>query len=333
MKRTGSATGVMIKRTTLPELFSLWSKYGENWQWHNPFTTPPWLKSWWRHFGADNESLILLVSEGTRPLGVAPLMVRRGIARFIGSIDLCDTGDFIAAPGGRDFFSREILGFLEAEGVHCLTLERVRPDSLVYHDLVPAAREKGWRVSVTQETASVQTDLPASWEEYIQSLVGKQRHEVRRKLRRANEAGVRVQSNARTGSETEAAMDSFVHLFRQSREDKKKFMTDAREGFFRTLAAELSQFDMLSLHTLTVNDSQVAAVFCVEIGKTTYLYNNGFDPRFRTISLGVVSKIETIRASIEAGKAVYDFLGGTERYKFHLGGMEVPLMKCIIQRE
>lgn len=128
-------------------------------------------------------------------------------------------------------------------------------------------------------------------------------------------------------------MDLFVHLFRQSREDKKEFMTDAREGFFRTLATELSQFGMLSLYTLTVNDTQAAAVFCVEIGKTTYLYNNGFDPRFRGISLGVVSKIQTIRTSIEAGQAVYDFLGGTERYKFHLGGMEIPLMKCIIQRE
>lgn len=333
MKRTGQATGVMIKRATLPELFSLWSTYGVSWQWHNPFTTPPWLSSWWHHFAADNKLLILMVLEGTRPLGVAPLMVRHGIARFIGSIDLCDTGDFISAPGTRDSFFREILCFLEAEGVHCLKLERVRPDSMVYRGLIPAAREEGWRVSAVPKTASVETDLPGSWEQYIQRLTAKQRHEVRRKLRRANEAGVRVQRIIRTVSETKAAMDSFVHLFRQSREDKKEFMTEAREGFFRTLAAQLAQFGMLSLHTFTVNDTPAAAVICVGIGKTTYLYNNGYDPRFRTISLGLVSKIETIRTSIEAGQTVYDFLGGTERYKFHLGGMEIPLIKCIIQRE
>ena len=330
IKRTGQRAEVTVKRVALAELFALWAEYGDSWQWNNPFITPPWLRSWWCHFADENELLLLLVSEDKRPLGVAPLMLKNGIARFIGSIGLCDTGDFIAAPGARDFFSREILRFLEAEGIHSLNLEQVRPDSLVYGNFIPTARAEGWQVSVIPQAVSVQMDLPASWEEYLQRLAGKQRHEVKRKLRRANDAG--VQCVVRTTPETAQAMDSFVHLFRQSREDKKEFMTDAREGFFRSLAVELSQSGMLSLLCLTINDEPAAAVFCVEIGKTTYLYNNGFDPRFRAISLGMVSKIVTIRSSIEAGQMVYDFLGGTERYKYQLGGTEIPLMKCIVER-
>ena len=66
---------------------------------------------------------------------------------------------------------------------------------------------------------------------------------------------------------------------------------------------------------------------------TIYLYNNGFDPRFRAVSVGLVSKILTIRASIEAGQSVYDFLSGTERYKYQLGGVEIPLLQCIIERK
>lgn len=332
MKRTGQAAGITVDRVTLPELFTLWSQFGASWQWNNPFITPPWLQSWWRHFADDNEPLMLVVAEDKRPLGVAPLMVKNGIARFIGSIDLCDTGDFVAAPGAADFFSRQILRFLEAEGIQCLTLERVRPDSLSYRNFLPTARAEGWRTSAVSQAVSVQMELPASWEQYLERLAGKQRHEVRRKLRRANDAGVLGQSVVRRAPEVAAAMDLFVDLFRQSREDKMEFMTRSREGFFRSLAAELLDFNMLYLLSLTLDEEPAAAVFCVEVGKTTYLYNNGFTPRFRGISLGVVSKLATIRSSIEAGQMVYDFLGGTEKYKYQLGGTEIPLMKCVIER-
>ena len=98
-------------------------------QWHNPFVTPPWLKAWWRHFSDDNESLLLLVSAGNRPLGVAPLMVRNGTARFMGSTDLCDSGDFVVANGTQELFFQEILRYLEKEGINRLVLEQVRPDS------------------------------------------------------------------------------------------------------------------------------------------------------------------------------------------------------------
>ncbi|MGW8194639.1 MAG: GNAT family N-acetyltransferase, partial [Desulforhopalus sp.] len=168
---------------------------------------------------------------------------------------------------------------------------------------------------------------------YLQGLGSKQRHEVRRKMRRVNEAGMLRQCIARTVPETAQVMDAFIQLFRRSREDKKEFMTAARELFFRTLAFELSQSGMLNLFITTMDGELAAAIFCVELGKTTYLYNNGFIPRFRDISLGLVSKIATIRSSIEGGQAVYDFLGGTERYKYQLGGTEIPLMKCTIERE
>jgi len=332
MKRSGWTTGVTVNRVTIAKLFALWSEYGDSWQWNNPFSTPPWLKSWWDHFADNSELLLLLVTEGKRPLGVAPLMLKDGIARFIGSIDLCDTGDFIAAPGSRDIFCRKILHFLEAEGLRSLCLEQVRPDSLVYGNFIPIARAAGWQVSVIPQACSLQMDLPATWEEYLLRLSNKQRHEVRRKLRRANEAGVLGQFVVKTAPETVEAIDSFVDLFRQSRGDKMEFMTNAREGFFRSLAAELSQFGMLYLLFLTINDEPAAAGFCIEIDKTTYLYNNGYDPRFRAISVGLVSKISTIRSSIEAGQMVYDFLGGAERYKYQLGGKEIPLMKCIVER-
>ena len=186
-------------------------------------------------------------------------------------------------------------------------------------------------MSVKPVGISLEMDLPESWEAYLDALAGKQRHEVRRKLRRVAEAGDLTLRTVRTPAETDAAMDDFLHLFRRSRPDKLRFMTPGREAFFRSLAAGLARAGMLNLTVLEIDHRPAASTLCVDLGRTTYLYNNGFDPAFRGVSIGIVSKLMTIRASIESGRGVYDFLSGTERYKYQLGGKEVLLSRCVVE--
>jgi hypothetical protein len=61
------------------------------------------------------------------------------------------------------------------------------------------------------------------------------------------------------------------------------------------------------------------------------LYNNGYEPRFRSLSLGLISKVLTIKDSIERRRERYDFLKGTEAYKQRLGGRPVPLYRCRVE--
>ena len=49
------------------------------------------------------------------------------------------------------------------------------------------------------------------------------------------------------------------------------------------------------------------------------------------MSVGVLSKALCIRDSIERGKKRFDFLKGDEHYKYHLGGQEVQLYRCLIK--
>jgi len=332
-KRNQITKEMTVRKATLAEIHTLWLNYGHIWRWQNPFVTPPWLKSWWNTFSGKNEPLLIVISADNEPLGFAPLMSRNGTARFMGSIDLCDTGDFIVAPGKEDLFFSTLLGFLASEGIHRLILEPVRPDSLVCLDMVNVASHSDWNVYLVAHGTSLQMELPSTWEEYLQNLDRKQRHEVRRKLRRLGEAGVLKQYSLRKLSEVEQIMDLFLQLFRQSRSDKDTFMTESREVYFRTLADELASAGMLNMLLLTLDDEPAAAVFCVENRNTVYLYNNGYNPRFRGISMGVISKLITIRSSIESGQQRYDFLNGTERYKYHLGGKEVPLSTCTMEKE
>jgi CelD/BcsL family acetyltransferase involved in cellulose biosynthesis len=322
---------VRVTPVTMSDLPGLRFPGDQPWPQRNPFVTPAWLTAWWTYFGRNHRPLILRVDVRGRMAGVAPLMVQNGTARFMGSEDLCDHGDFPSNPFHREVFFSALLRHLKDMGVHRLMLASVRPDSAVLRWIVPAAHAAGCRVSVLPKGVSMEMGLPASWEAYLGALEGKQRHEVRRKLRRASEAGRMTLRTVQHAAEASAGMDGFLRLFRRSRPDKRRFLTPEREAFFRALADELSRAGMLRLNLIEIDNRPAAATFCVHLGNTTYLYNSGFDPVFRNISIGIVSKLMSIRESIENGFEVYDFLNGTERYKYRLGGKEVSLSSCVVE--
>ena len=91
-------------------------------------------------------------------------------------------------PGGKRNSAKSLLDYVSREGVTRIELGPVRPDSAVMTGLVPHARGRGWPVASETEDVLFETDLPPSWEEYLDRLSGKQRHEVRRKLRRLQQS-------------------------------------------------------------------------------------------------------------------------------------------------
>jgi len=256
--------------------------------------------------------------------------LREGKASFVGSADVCDYLDFVIVPGrGQEFFG-VLLDHLVHQGIMHLDLRSLRPDSTVLTDLVGVARNRGCEVSCKPEDVTVEMDLPGTWDEYLLSLNGKQRHEIRRKLRRLNEAG---NINYRVVEDMEAVRDvmgTFFTLFRENREDKADFMTDRMASFFESLAESMAEVNMLRLCVLELDSTPAAALMCFDYNTTVYLYNSGYDHRFSPLSVGALSKALSIKDSIQRGRKKYDFLKGAEIYKSRMGGKEVPLYRCQI---
>ncbi|MBA7679599.1 hypothetical protein ES703_87898 [subsurface metagenome] len=263
-------------------------------------------------------------------IGIAPLLLEGEEAFFMGSTDVCDYLDFIVAPGSEHGFFNTLLHDLRQKGVRRLDLKLVRRDSTVLTHLVDIARDRGYEVSCRVEDVSLELDLPTTWEEYLGMLTAKQRHEIKRKLRRLGEMG---EVNYRIIEDSEAvpdAIDIFLRLFRESREDKKIFMTVQRESFFRSMAKAMTQARLLKSGILELDVLPVAAIMCFDYNNTMYLYNSGYDPQYSSLSIGLISKVLCIKDSIERGRRKFDFLKGGEQYKYHLGGREVPLFNCQI---
>ncbi len=263
-------------------------------------------------------------------VGIAPLLLKGTDAFFIGSDDLCDCLDFIIAPGRENDFFNILLNDLNRRGISRLTLRGLRPDSTVLTYLVGMARERGYEVSCAVENVSLELDLPSTWDEYLGMLSRKQRHEVRRKLRRIREAG---QVNYRTVEDSRDvpnAMEIFLNLFRQSSGEKATFINARRESFFRSLAKAMAQVRLLRLGILELDSWPIAAVMCFDYRNRVYLYNSGYDPQYASLSAGLISKILSIKDGIERHRRTFDFLKGGEDYKYRLGGKEIPLYDCRI---
>jgi CelD/BcsL family acetyltransferase involved in cellulose biosynthesis len=77
----------------------------------------------------------------------------------------------------------------------------------------------------------------------------------------------------------------------------------------------LAEQGKLRLYTMRIGSQAVASVYGIVHGGEFIYFQAGYDPDWRTHSVGLVLVGETFKDAIEAGLRGYDFLRGTEAYK------------------
>ena len=292
---------------------------------------PAWLKAWWGEFGSARAPYLWSVRHKDELIGIAPLMIEAETARLIGDSDVCDYLDVIVTPGQETEFFEVLLQHLRQRGITRLDLDSLRADSIAFNHLAAAAERLNYTVFSEPHDVSMELELPASWDEFLKQLTGKDRHEIRRKLRRLDEAAHVNFRVVESKAEVSKEIDLFLDLFKSNRADKSDFMTDQRASFFRSLANAMAEARILKLFFLELDEKPAAAVMCFDYQSKVYLYNNGYDNQYRSLSVGLLSKVFTIQDSIQRGKNKYDFLKGTEAYKQRLGGKPVQLYRCQVE--
>jgi CelD/BcsL family acetyltransferase involved in cellulose biosynthesis len=314
-----------VEKMTIESLFDVCNSTDTSLEWTCPFIHPAFMKSWWNHFRKNRKLLVLGIKENDELLGIAPLMEQSGCARFIGSPEVCDYQDVIVVPDKAQIVLTSLLNHLRQTGITRLCLGMVRSDSFVYRHINHSAEAAGAKIVRQKTDVCYELNLTDTWDIFLDRLSGKQRHEVRRKIRRLDEAGNHSFRCIKDESHTEKAMKTFFSLFKANRLDKAAFMNDQMASFFRDMAQETARAGLLRLFFLDIDNSPVASVLCFEFGDRFYLYNNGYDLRFQKLGVGVLSKFLSIKAAIESSKKIYDFLKGDEPYKERMGGYPLPL--------
>ena len=320
-----------VESETLDNVFAHWQRAGSFLPWNCLFVLPIWLKTWWDNFGRSDALYLVSVRHEGRTIGIAPLRRSDNTVRFIGDENVCDHLDFIVAPENSAEFYRILLNHLKQDGVKRLELKPVRQDSSVMAQLLPVAEKTGCRFSYEGNDISFELALPGSWDDYLNILSGKERHEIRRKLRRLYEAGQISYRLVDDAFSVKKEMETFLDLFRSNRSDKAEFMNDRMVSFFRGLAEALAEAQIVKLFFLDLDGKPIAATMCFNYHSTMYLYNNGYDERFGWLSAGLLGKVLSIKESIQSGHKTYDFLKGAEAYKKRLGGKPIQLYQCLIE--
>ena len=201
------------------------------------FITPWWQQLWWRRYGnADTSLEIFSVRDGDSLLGIAPLMVKGDTLSFLGDTDLFEYHDLLVREGCEDDFYGAIWQRIEAMDWRTMELKSLRDSSETLRRFPALAEANGWSADISDEDVSPYTHLQPSWDEYVSGLRKKDRHELRRKLRRLNNGNEATQYAFQDAGEIADAMPEFFRLMRASRPDKDDFLTADREQFFRELA-------------------------------------------------------------------------------------------------
>jgi CelD/BcsL family acetyltransferase involved in cellulose biosynthesis len=289
------------------------------------FLSWQWQTAWARAFVAERPLHLLRVSDDAGTFaGLLPLYDEgAGLRRFVGGVDVSDYLDLIV-PAGREEDVWQALLQHRAGDTTEWDLHAIRaasPTLDILPRLCPAA---GIRAQVEREDRCPVLELPASWDAYLERLSGKDRHELRRKIRKLERElpGTSVRSHA-SPEGWDGALAAFLQLHRLSKAGKARFMDERMEAFFRDATHALAIRGWARLWFLDWDGAAVASFLCLETlgsaGGSVGLYNSGFDPLHAKLAPGIVLLARVIRDAIDRGVPVFDFLRGDEPYKYAFG--------------
>jgi hypothetical protein len=327
-----SQTVYEIRKEDFASLINYLTDRCFNLQWPAVFVLPFWLQTWWEHFGKEYELLLFSIWKEDALVGIAPLKLKNSTASLLGSPDVCDYLDFIILHGKENFFFKALFQTLDQKGIKRLELSSQRPEAAVFGSFFADNKVDGWAGLFEEENSSSEILLEGSWDAYLAGLQKKQRHEVRRKIRKLeNETQSFSYQCLAEKDEVLSFIPLFMELFLQSPE-KQNFMTSEMDKFFQHLITAAAETGLARFGLLEVEGRNVAAVLYFDYQDKIYLYNSGYDSEYHSLSVGLLAKIFCVRDSIERGKQIFDFLKGREIYKTRLGGKTVPIYQVALER-
>ncbi len=267
-------------------------------------------------------------------IGIAPWFIEQPsrVVRTIGCVEVTDYLDVLVRPDCREAF---LAAVVDAAAVQPDLYSRIvlcnLPDGTPTLTILPTLfGEQGFDVRVVQQEVCPVIRLPNDFEGYLAELDKKQRHELRRKLRRAeNNEEARVEWYI-VGPQHDLSeeIDKFLSLMAASHPDKAKFLEDPQNvDFLRAIVPRAAHCGWLQLSFLTVDGVPAATYLNFDYNNRILVYNSGLLPQaYAHLSPGIILLVYNIQYAIEKGRKVFDFLRGNEEYKYRMGGQDQPVM-------
>lgn len=289
------------------------------------FLTWEWQSTWWEAYTpADQPTVLVCRDDSGGLMGIAPLFEADGVYRIIGGADVTDYLDLIVDSANAGAVLHALTAYI-IEHQMALDLLNIPAGSPTLTDFAACLQSHGAAVQINEHEVCPLIELPDKWDGYLAMLDKKQRHELRRKLRRAIGGEEEVAwYTLDTTHDLEDAIQRFVALMAASDPEKAAFLEDEQHvAFFKRFVRLAMANGWLQLNFLTVDGNDAAAYLNFDYNGRILVYNSGLAlDDYSHLSPGIVLLAHNIKYAIENGYRIFDFLRGDEVYKYHMGGKD-----------
>ncbi len=309
-----------------------------------PFLRYEYQSVWWEHRGGgewlfQNAHLVLVTArEDEKLIGIAPLFISeydgRSALLLIGSIEISDYLDLIVRMEDHARFVAGLLDFLALslpDSWSGLDWYNLPDSSPTLAALKAESAQRGWTHLEEMYRPTPRIALNGSFDEYLSRVEKKQRHEIKRKMRRAEASERGVRWHISDLDDVESEIDSFLGLMEHD-EDKAGFLHDAMREQMKAIIHTAHKNGWLWLAFLEADGQRIAANLNFDYNNKLWGYNAGVNRDFMDLSPGWVLLGHVLQWACENNRSEFDFMRGDEDYKYRFGAVNQYVMRVKLVR-
>jgi CelD/BcsL family acetyltransferase involved in cellulose biosynthesis len=309
-----------------------------------PFLRYEYQRAWWEHRGGGewlfkNAQLVLVTArEDEKLVGIAPLFISeydgQSALLLIGSIEISDYLDLIVRMDDHAPFITGLLDFLASSltgnwsGLDWYNLPDSSPTLAA---LKAESTQRGWTHLEEMYRPTPRIALNGDFDEYLERVEKKQRHEIKRKMRRAEASGRGVRWYISDLNDVESEIDSFLGLMEHD-EAKAGFLHDAMREQMKAIIRAAHENGWLWLAFLEADGQRIAANLNFDYNNKLWGYNAGVNRAFMDLSPGWVLLGNVLQWACENKRTEFDFMRGDEEYKYRFGAVNQYVMRAKLTR-
>ncbi len=294
-----------------------WRELHEESQPRNPCLSPEWCLACWEHTAKNSSPFVVTARRAGRLVGLAPfaLQRRRGqrVLRALGQTWSTYPG-FLLSPSEPGTELGLLDGLLAARSRWDILLLQDLTES--YTPLLEAELPSGLLRASAAAEISRRLNLEPGWETLLREGPQQLRHS-RRPARRWEREGGTIERLS--GAEAAACVEEIAAVESASWKAEEGVLQFQRPGahpLWRQLLTELGEQGEAELWLARLDGKLTAFQINLVAGDRLWFYYGAYDPAFRPYYPGGVLHYHIIEDACRRGFREYDFLTGSEPYKY-----------------
>jgi CelD/BcsL family acetyltransferase involved in cellulose biosynthesis len=340
---------IITDQSGLENLHEAWNDLLKKSSSNTVFLTWEWMYTWWECFGGGKKLYVIVAEDDCTIVGIAPLHISQ--SRFFGLRSLrhleflgttgviTEYPDFIIEWGRERELISLFIEFLFTNSMQwdAFNLVSLKQDSVTVRIISEYCKDKSLQSWDYASRISPYIWLPGSMDEYMKSLSNKSRwkfRDYRKKLENGRVVKLyETKEKGSVGKDFETIMS--LHQKRWEQKGGPGSFAQSRDAFLQFHSTIVQRFfdnGWLYLLMLMVDDRPTAGHYSFFYHDVVYCHSVGFDPEWAESNVGSVLQLFAIEDSINKGARIFDFLRGTEQYKYYWTKKEYVSVDTVIWR-